>query len=117
MTADQDVTTLKAEWRQFFTFELVDTRERKSIYADFDCQRYYDLTIERLQAVLDTLDACHSEVITKVQLFFDCPDKNRVSLAQRVLHWMVDRIDFSAPVNAEAFSASLPGAWKIFSSR
>ena len=103
----QDVTTLKAEWREFFTVALAHNQELKRTYTDHDDQRYYQLRIERLRAALDTLDVCNSEAITKVQSFFDSPDKNHASLAQRVLHWMVDRIDFSAPVNAEAFFREL----------
>jgi hypothetical protein len=107
MRTDQDLTTLKAEWREFFASGLAHNQKRQCIYPDPDDQRYYDLRIERIQGVLDTVDACDAEVITEVQSFFDSPDKNRASLAQSVLHCMLDRVNFSAPVNAEAFFREL----------
>ena len=109
MTTDQDVTTLKAEWREFFTAALAHNQKMKK--TDPTDQRSIDWRIARLQVMLDTLDDCDPEVITKVEVFFAGPGQYRIDFARDMLYAMVASFDFPSP-NAEAFICELTSRLK-----
>jgi hypothetical protein len=67
---NMEVTALKNEWREFFTAALAHNQEMKKSHPTD--QRSIDWRIAQLQVMLDTLDDCDAEVITKVDVFFYC---------------------------------------------
>jgi hypothetical protein len=106
---NMEVTTLKNEWREFFTAALAHNQEMKKTHPTD--QRSIDLRITQLQVMLDTLDDCDPEVITKVDVFFAGPGQYRIDFARDMLCAMAASFDFPSP-NAEAFIRELTSRLK-----